>query len=871
MTFINFSSLRIRLLALVMISVLPALGLLFYAASVQRSEKEAEIREDTVDLAKAVANNIEKLVEESRQILAVLSKLPAVQNYDSTTCNAYFSEFKELLPYNNIGAVKLNGDMFCSAFPLHNRKINLSDRLYIQTAMQKRIYFIGEYHVGKVIGKPSIAASFPILDKKKVKGVVYAAVDLYWFKDQMSKVRIPEKATMTVIDRNGTILYRYPDAEQWMGKNVLSREIIRIVLDQKEGMAEAVGLDGKKRIYAFTPVHGTDNGMFVRIGISPEVAFVDINRRLVTNLLLLLLLACLTCIVAWFGGNYFIMNRIRTLMKATEDLSKGNLGSRVDVARQKDEISQLGNSFNAMAATLERQINERKQAEEALIRSEEKYRALFEESKDLIFMSTPGGTYLDMNPAGLELLGYSSKEELFTVDITNDIFVYPDQRSTYQTILREKGYVKDFEITMKRRDGKQLTVLSTATVVKNKNGDVIAYRGIQRDITEHKRLEQQLLQAQKMEAVGQLAGGIAHDFNNILTAIVGFGNLLKRKLGSGAGLKEKEYVEQILAAAERAADVVRSLLTFSRKQVMDPQQVNLNDVVKRFEKLLSRIIGEDIEVEMLLAPGDVIGLVDAGRIEQVLMNLATNARDAMTRGGKLTISTEMVAIDDLFVREHGYGKPGPYALISVSDTGAGMKPETLKKIFEPFFTTKETGKGTGLGLAMVYGIIKQHEGYITVSSKPGVGTTFRIYLPAATVPGERCVKQTVSPVLRDGTETVLVAEDDAQLRELTEHILSQSGYKVILARDGEEAMTLFRESKDDIQLVILDVLMPKKSGYDTYVEMKRIRPDIKSIFFSGYTADRIRQDNLHLGQINLLLKPVAPEDLLVKVRTVLDA
>jgi CheY-like chemotaxis protein len=293
--------------------------------------------------------------------------------------------------------------------------------------------------------------------------------------------------------------------------------------------------------------------------------------------------------------------------------------------------------------------------------------------------------------------------------------------------------------------------------------------------------------------------------------------------------------------------------------------------VRRFEKLLSRIIGEDIEVEMLLAPGDVIGLVDAGRIEQVLMNLATNARDAMTRGGTLTISTEMVAIDDLFVREHGYGKPGPYALISVSDTGAGMKPETLKKIFEPFFTTKETGKGTGLGLAMVYGIIKQHEGYITVSSKPGVGTTFRIYLPAATAPGERCVKQTVSPVLRDGTETVLVAEDDAQLRELTEHILSQSGYKVILARDGEEAMTLFRESKDDIQLVILDVLMPKKSGYDTYVEMKRIRPDIKSIFFSGYTADRIRQDNLHLGQINLLLKPVAPEDLLVKVRTVLDA
>jgi PAS domain S-box-containing protein len=865
----SFSSLRVRLLLLIIISIIPALMLLFYSASVQRSEKEDETRAATMRAAKLAANNLEHIMEGTHQVFTALAELPGIYN-NSTACNAAFAAFKKQLPmYTNMALVKKNGDVMCSSTPIRNRKVNLADRLHVRTAVQKKVFSFGEYTVGRIVPTQMIGVAQPVLDDQhQLKGVVVASIDLKWLIEQLDKIKMIENATLNVLDRNGTVLYRYPDPEKWIGKDTSDLKITKTTLAQGEGIMIAEGVDGQTRLYAFTPVQGTDKGMYVRYGVSLASAFADINLMLTRNVIALLIIACMAVAVAWFGGNYFIMHRIRTLMRATDELAKGNLRARVDVADQKDEIGQLGHSFNAMATALGRHSNEQKLTEEALIRSEEKYRTLFEESKDAIFMSTPEGTYLDINPAGLELFGYSSKEELFKVNISKDIYLYPEHRDTYQNILMEKGYVKDYEIEMKRKDGKKLTVLSTTTVVRNRNGDIVAYRGIMRDITEHKRLEQQLLQAQKMEAVGQLAGGIAHDFNNILTAISGYGNLLKKKMSNEAVLKE--YIEQILDAASRATEVTRSLLAFSRKQIMNPQPVDVNDIVKKFEKLLSRIIGEDIEVITKLASGDVVCLADAGRIEQVLMNLATNARDAMSRGGKLTLGTGLVELDDDFIRDHGYGNRGTYAFISVSDTGIGMKQETLVKIFEPFFTTKDTGKGTGLGLAMVYGIIKQHDGYITVYSKPDVGTTFRIYLPATTVQEDVHVKTAISPVPKQGTETVLVVEDDGQLLRLSEIVLAQSGYKVISARDGEEAIAKFIENKDSIQLVIMDVLMPKKSGTEAYVEMRKIKPDSKVIFFSGYTSDKMHQHSLRGRHADLLIKPVSPEDLLQKVREVLD-
>ena len=404
--------------------------------------------------------------------------------------------------------------------------------------------------------------------------------------------------------------------------------------------------------------------------------------------------------------------------------------------------------------------------------------------------------------------------------------------------------------------------------MKDKSGKVVSAIEIINDITEKKKLEDQLLQAQKMEAVGLLAGGIAHDFNNILSAIVGYGYLLQTKMRSDDPLREN--VDQILVSADRAAEVTHSLLAFSRKQILDPKPTDINVMMKRFEKLLSRLIGEDIELSTNLTDKDVISMADAGQIEQVLLNLATNARDAMPNGGHLTLETQLVELDDTFIRVHGYGEPGMFAVISVSDTGSGMEKETMAKIFEPFFTTKEVGKGTGLGLAMAYGIIKQHKGYINVYSEPERGTTFRIYLPAIESTEEVIVKIASEPLPSHGNETILVAEDDRALRELFSMVLQEYGYKVILAENGEEAIRKFMDNKDKIQLVMLDMIMPKISGKEAYDEIIKLRPGIKALFSSGYTADRIDTDSILKEGFDFIMKPVSPKDLLRKVRDVLD-
>ncbi len=387
------------------------------------------------------------------------------------------------------------------------------------------------------------------------------------------------------------------------------------------------------------------------------------------------------------------------------------------------------------------------------------------------------------------------------------------------------------------------------------------------DITDKRKLEEQLRQAQKMEAVGTLAGGVAHDFNNILTAIIGYATLSKMKMQ--ADDPQRASIDQILSSAERAAHLTQSLLAFSRKQIINPKPVNLNDIVKGVEKLLQRLIGEDIELSTRLAGADLVVMADAGQIEQVLMNLATNARDAMPDGGVITLTTQGLDLDEDFMKVHGFGNPGRYAVISVSDTGCGMDEATREKIFEPFFTTKELGRGTGLGLAIVYGIVKQHNGNIAAYSEPGKGTTFRMYLPLITSSVEEPPALPAAPPL-GGTETILLAEDDKDVRSLTMAVLQGFGYHVIEAVDGQDALAKFRKHMADIDLLLVDVVMPKIGGRDVYDAAKTIRPGIKVLFSSGYPADIIHKKGIVDEGLQFISKPVRPGDLLRKVREVLD-
>jgi PAS domain S-box-containing protein len=506
--------------------------------------------------------------------------------------------------------------------------------------------------------------------------------------------------------------------------------------------------------------------------------------------------------------------------------------------------------------------------EKALVRSEEKYRDIFENAVEGIFQTTPDGCYLQVNPALAKMYGYESPEELMTTisDIGHQIYVDPEDRLLLQEAIAKQGFVEGFEAQQYQKDGTKIWTSSNARAVLNPHGNIIYFEGTVENITDRKHLESQLLQAQKMEAIGTLAGGIAHDFNNILSALIGYGNLLHMKMDEDDPLRI--YVERMLVSSEKAVNLTQSLLAFSRKQVIKLQPQTVSTIIRGIEKILQRLLTEDIELKVMTADKDITILADLTQIDQVLLNLATNARDAMPKGGVLLIETEEVQIDHEFTRSHGYGEPGDYALISVTDSGTGMDEMTKQKIFEPFFTTKEVGKGTGLGLSIVYGIVKQHNGYINVVSEPGEGTSFRIYLPATKTAAEEADR--IPTDVEGGTETILLAEDNTDLRKLLREVLASKGYTTIEATDGEAALELFLEHKDSIDLLILDVVMPKKNGKEVFDEVRKVQPGVKALFTSGYTGDVVLDKGVHDGVVDFIQKPLSPNELLHKVRTVLD-
>ncbi|HOP40764.1 MAG TPA: ATP-binding protein, partial [Geobacteraceae bacterium] len=424
-------------------------------------------------------------------------------------------------------------------------------------------------------------------------------------------------------------------------------------------------------------------------------------------------------------------------------------------------------------------------------------------------------------------------------------------------------------------DGRRALFDTLKTPFYDAEGTILGLIGISRDITlqkrhdeEKKTLESQLHQAQKMEAIGQLAGGIAHDFNNILTAIIGYSEIISMKLEKTSPLGK--HLEQVLVAAERAAELTNGLLAFSRKQVLHTKPLDLCQVVEGVEKMLRRLIPEDIDFKTVISEEVLTVMADKGQIEQVLMNLVTNAKDAMPKGGMLSITVASITINESFMHAHGFGKPGSYAVITVSDTGHGMDKKTLEKIFEPFFTTKETGKGTGLGMAIIYGIVKQHNGYITVESEKGKGTKFSIYLPLVIEDGREERMASEAEALPRGTETILLVEDDETVRELHRMMLEEAGYRVITAVDGQDALDKFDTRQLEVDLLVTDVIMPRMDGKRLFEEIRAVRSDIRALFISGYTKDVFVARGILDEEFSFIMKPVSSSVLLAGVREALD-
>lgn len=515
----------------------------------------------------------------------------------------------------------------------------------------------------------------------------------------------------------------------------------------------------------------------------------------------------------------------------------------------------------------------RERAEESLRKSEERYKLLVQSVTDYIYTVTveKGQPVASSHgPGCLGVTGYRPEEYEADPDLWYRM-VYEEDRNT---VIDQGGrllsgeVVKPVEHRIVHKDGTIRWVRNTPVPHYDGHNNLIAYDGLISDITERKKLEEQLRHVQKMEVVGTLTGGIAHDFNNIISAIMGYANVLRMKMKDDDPLLHN--IEQILASTERAANLTRSLLAFSRKQIISLKPVNINSIIKHIEKLLKTLIGEDIEFRAELSGRKLTVMADRGQIEQVLINLATNARDAMQNGGVMAIEAKQVELGREYVEKHGYGEPGGYAVVSFTDTGTGIDEKTRERIFDPFFTTKEAGKGTGLGLSIVYGIVKQHGGYIDVESEPGKGTRFDIYLPLAKSCEIEEKKKTTVPLPEKGVETILLAEDDLELRGITRSILEEFGYKVIEAVNGEDAIKRFIENKGGIELLLLDGVMPKKNGVEVYEEIRKIKPDMKALLLSGYTGDFLHDKGIIEGGLNFISKPVSPQELMKKIREVID-
>lgn len=544
------------------------------------------------------------------------------------------------------------------------------------------------------------------------------------------------------------------------------------------------------------------------------------------------------------------------------------LGSEMEFFRQYNEIlfrklEKKVLDLELLNRRLNQEIEKHKQTEEKLFKLSQS----IEESPVAFVLMDVNGNLEYVNPQFFRISGYAPRN-MIGLNVKS-LQPTGSQTDDFQEAWESVGADNIWrgEMQIKKQDGECFWAYLTLLPLKNPEGRVNSMMMIMEDTSEKRQLEAQLIQSQKLEGIGQLAGGVAHDFNNILTAIIGYAQLVYLNMQNDD--TNRGHIKHILDYSEKAATITKSLLAFSRKQTTNLSCFNVNDLISDFQKLLLRLMPENIEIQTQFTSQKLSVLVDQVQLEQVIMNLATNARDAMPDGGLIIIATNMTEIDQEFIKSNGYGRTGSYAQITMADMGRGMNRQTLDKIFEPFFTTKEPGKGTGLGMTIVYNIVSRHNGFITVESEPGKGTRVRILLPIVEAAEDVNGSKTEEYIEQGGARTILVAEDDSGIRDLITTILTERGYEVIGAADGVEAVKQFSENREKVSLVMLDGIMPKKNGREAYREIRAMKPDVKVIFMSGYLENMLDFDHLMEREIHFLQKPVLPLDILKKIQELL--
>ena len=828
---------------------------------------QEHLRTEVVQIARMGSLQQEQIIVTTRQLLLSLAQNPRVADFDIPYSNGLFGELLKGYPaYANIGLIGPDGLLRASAIPTTN-PVDLGDRTYFQKALREREYSVGEFLVGRVSGESAIIFGYPIIGpSNEVRGVVYAAVDLRWLNEREGSfaLLLPLNSIFLELDERGTTLV-YPKDPGQIG-TIVPKPINALVRAPDSSVSKLSVFDGAPRLYAHADISvgGLVSGtVSVVIGILASTVFLDANRFLTFGLLALVAGAFVAVYVVWSGLGGLMLAPMRRIVEVVESVSRRDLGARTGLGHRNDEIGIVARSVDDMVQALESQERQLSQERSLLIR-------FFNTLPDPVYLKDREGRFVYGNRATAEFMGAKSSEELIG---KSDADFYPSEtaellaRIEREVIATGRSSI-DVEEVITVDHGEPRRVLTTQVPLFDETGTVSGVVGIDRDVTQRRRIEErlrtteeQLIQAQKMEAIGQLAGGIAHDFNNILTGIIGFSTLLHSRLGDRPDLAD--YAAKVLAVSRRAAELTQGLLTFSRRQPMSLQPVDLNETIQQQLGFLVRVIGENIHVSADFSDEPAWVLADPVQVNQILMNLATNARDAMNGEGVIKIRTRL---EESTESAGEVLRQSRVVHMTFTDNGSGMDQQTKERLFEPFFTTKEIGKGTGLGCSIVWGIVNEHRGHITVDSSPGQGTTFHIYLPASNGAPESAQREALDETVEHGKETILVAEDDTAVRELVRALLSGYGYTVIEARDGVEAVEVLERMGERIELVMLDVMMPRKTGPEVREHIRRTHPTMRVLFTSGYAPQRPERSD----ETPLLRKPFTAYQLASAVRRALD-
>jgi PAS domain S-box-containing protein len=855
----RLSSLRARLYALVLVAALPAFAVVLLAAGQAQRVLASEVGDEAVALARGVAELNRRAVDRARGLLTALQEIPGLRERDAAACTRAAAVVLGAAPgFLNLGGVSAaDGDLYCSAAP-RRTPVNLRDRPFVRCPVERGEFCVGEIVVSRVLGTLALGFGAPVRDADgAIVAVAFASLDVASLQRQLDELPLPEGAAAIVLDRAGRVVARRPhDGAPRLGEPGPA-EILALPVG---GAVRAVvpGLGPDDRLWAVEEVTvGPDLAFRVAAGVTTHAAVAAFRRIHAWSIAVVAGAALLALVLATWMGEVSLMRTLRALLAAARRIAAGDYAARTGRAGSRDELGELVRTFDEMAHSLD-----------ALTRQN---RLILDAVGEGILGLDRGGRIAFANPAAARALGWAPEEllgreahPLFHGHRPDGSALSREECSILAAMRDGRSRTSTDEL-FQRRDGTTFPAEVAASPLLD-DGRIVGLVLAFRDVAERRRLEDQLRQAQKMEAVGQLAGGVAHDFNNLLTAIVSFARLVEDALPEGH--ESRADVKEILAAANRASTLTRQLLAFSRRQRLAPRAVDLADVVRGMEGMLRRVVGEGIALDVAVrAPGTVVA--DPGQLELAVLNLVVNARDATAGGGgRIAISVDELLLPD--GPDAGAQLPaGPLAVLSVRDTGVGMDEPTRRRLFEPFFTTKPAGKGTGLGLSTVYGIVSQSGGAIRVRSEPGQGSEFRIYLPRRAELPAASAPAPAAPRPAGGSEVVLLVEDDAAIRAAAERTLASAGYRVIAAGAPDEALAASRRQAGPIDLLVSDVVLPGGNGWELARTLTAERPGLQTLFMSGYAAASSGASLLPDG-VPFLAKPFPPEELLARVRAAID-